>query len=432
MPLELRSSDPGFDAAFARLLDDRAAGNPSVRAAVEAIIADVMERGDEALIALTERYDRLRLSPGTIRIGADEIASARAACPKDALDALEFAAGRIREYHELQKPRDLDHVDPAGIRLGWRWTAIDAVGLYVPGGLASYPSSVLMNAIPARVAGVERLAMTVPAPDGAISPLVLAAADIAGIDEIYRIGGAQAIAALALGTGSVRAVDKIVGPGNAFVAEAKRQLFGRVGIDTIAGPSEILVIADAGNDPLHIAADLLSQAEHGTDAQAILITADADFAKDVAAAVDRLLETLPRTAIAAQSWRDFGAIILVRDPEEAAALANRIAPEHLILALAEPELLLPLIRHAGAIFMGRHCPEAVGDYVAGPDHVLPTMRAARFASGLSVLDFMKRSSIMGCDAAGLARIGPMAVTLAKAEGLDAHALSVSLRLGDVS
>jgi histidinol dehydrogenase len=343
--------------------------------------------------------------------------------------ALRFAAERIEAFHRAQMPAGIDHVDAAGVRLGAVWRPIGAGGLYVPGGLAAYPSSVLMNAMPAKVAGVERLAVTVPAPDGVLNPLVLAALAIAGVDEVYRVGGAQAVAALAYGTRTIRPVDKIVGPGNAFVAAAKRRVFGTVGIDMIAGPSEILVVADGANDPDWIAADLLSQAEHDEAAQSILLTDDAAFARRVAAAVEASLAHMPRREIAGESWRRFGAVILLRDLGEAPALVDRLAPEHLELAVAEPQALADRIRNAGAIFLGRHTPEAVGDYVAGPNHVLPTARSARFSSGLGVLDFLKRTTFVACDPASLARIGPAAVTLAKVEGLHAHARSVAIRLG---
>jgi len=395
---------------------------------VTEIINDVRTRGDAALIDYTARFDRIELDAAGLRIGADEIAAAAEQCPSETRDALALAASRIEDFHKRQLPADLDHRDKAGVRMGLRWGAIDAAGLYVPGGTAAYPSSVLMNALPAKAAGVRRLVMTVPTPDGALNPAVMAAAEICGIDEIYRVGGAQAVAALAYGTASIAPVDKIVGPGNEWVAEAKRQVFGKVGIDMIAGPSEILVVADADNNPAWIAADLLSQAEHDTAAQAILITDDAAFAEKAAAAVEATLETLPRAEIAGASWRDHGAIITVARLDEAPALVDRIAPEHLELAVAEPEALFARIRHAGAVFLGRHTPEAVGDYIAGPNHVLPTSGSARFSSGLSVFDFLKRTSYAACDEAGLVEIGPAARTLAEAEGLDAHALSLALRL----
>ncbi|MHA1568588.1 MAG: histidinol dehydrogenase, partial [Alphaproteobacteria bacterium] len=358
----------------------------------------------------------------------DEIAAASALCAPEARDALEFAAARIRDYHARQMPDDIDYRDAAGVRLGARWRPLSSVGVYVPGGTAAYPSSVLMNALPARIAGVGRVAMVVPAPDGVLNPLVLAAARIAGVDEIYRVGGAQAVAALAFGTDTIAPVDKIVGPGNAYVAEAKRQVFGTVGIDMIAGPSEILVVADGENDPAWIAADLLSQAEHAVAARAILMTDDADFADAVERALDGHLDILPRAEMARASWESNGAVIVLGGLDEAPALVDRIAPEHLELAVADPDALAARITHAGAIFLGRYTPEAVGDYVAGPNHVLPTARSARFASGLSVLDFLKRSSLIGCDADSLAALAPAAAALARAEGLDAHALSLDLRL----
>ncbi len=428
MARRLNSTEPGFEAAFAGLLAEREEGASANAAKVTEIINDVRTRGDAALIDYTARFDRIELDAAGLRIGADEIAAAAEQCPSETRDALALAASRIEDFHKRQLPADLDHRDKAGVRMGLRWGAIDAAGLYVPGGTAAYPSSVLMNALPAKAAGVRRLVMTVPTPDGALNPAVMAAAEICGIDEIYRVGGAQAVAALAYGTASIAPVDKIVGPGNEWVAEAKRQVFGKVGIDMIAGPSEILVVADADNNPAWIAADLLSQAEHDTAAQAILITDDAAFAEKAAAAVEATLETLPRAEIAGASWRDHGAIITVARLDEAPALVDRIAPEHLELAVAEPEALFARIRHAGAVFLGRHTPEAVGDYIAGPNHVLPTSGSARFSSGLSVFDFLKRTSYAACDEAGLVEIGPAARTLAEAEGLDAHALSLALRL----
>lgn len=428
MPLRLDTRRPDFAAAFAGLLAAKREMEAEVDAAVAAILADVRARGDGAVIDYTKRFDRLDLTPATMRVAPAEIEKAEASCAGATLAALRLAAGRIEAYHRRQLPPDLDYVDAQGVRLGARWRAIAAAGLYVPGGTAAYPSSVLMNAIPAQVAGVERIVMTVPAPDGMLNPLVLAAAKLAGVHEIYRIGGAQAVGALAYGTATIAPVDKIVGPGNAYVAAAKRRVFGTVGIDMIAGPSEILVLADCGNDPGWIAADLLSQAEHDTAAQAILITDDAEFAAAVAAAADAQLAGLPRRAIAAESWRRHGALIAVRNWDEAVELADRIAPEHLELAIEAPDALAARIRNAGAIFLGRHTPEAVGDYVGGPNHVLPTARSARFSSGLGVLDFLKRTSLLGCDAASLGAIGPAAVTLARAEGLDAHALSIAIRL----
>jgi histidinol dehydrogenase len=430
MPLKLVATDAGFEPAFRELLASKREDSIDVNATVAAILADVRARGDTALIEYTERFDRLTLTPETLRISEAEIDAASAKCIPADLEALEMAAERIRDYHRRQVPADLDYSDEAGVRLGHRWTPVSAAGLYVPGGTASYPSSVLMNAIPAAVAGAERVVMVVPTPDGIISPLVLAAAKLAGVTEIYRIGGAQAVAALAFGTQTIAPVDKIVGPGNAYVAAAKKQVFGTVGIDMIAGPSEILVIADAQNDPRWIAADLLSQAEHDTAAQSILITDDAGFAEAVERAVEVHLQSLLRTEIARESWNAHGAVILVPDLETAAKLSDRIAPEHLELAVEDPDALAAKLRHAGAIFLGRFTPEAIGDYVAGPNHVLPTARSARFSSGLSVLDFLKRSSLISCSPESLRAIGPAAVTLANAEGLGAHALSIALRLED--
>ena len=428
MPLMLTTRDAGFGAAFDALLAMKREDSPDVDATVAGIIAEVRARGDAALIELTERFDRLRLAPGELRLSPAEIAAHCARVgPADAA-ALDLAAGRIRAYHERQRPQDARWTDATGAELGWRWTPVAAAGLYVPGGLASYPSSVLMNAIPAQVAGVERLAICVPTPGGEVNPLVFYAARLAGVEEIYRIGGAQAIAALAWGTQTIAPVDKITGPGNAYVAAAKRRVFGRVGIDMIAGPSEILVIADRDNDPDWIALDLLSQAEHDESAQALLITDDEGFGRAVAAAVERALLTLPRREIAGASWRDYGAVICVRDLAEAAALSDRIAPEHLELCVADPEALLARIRHAGAVFLGAWTPEAIGDYVGGPNHVLPTARSARFSSGLSVLDFLKRTTIARMTPGALTDIGGAAERLAGAEGLQAHGLSVRARL----
>lgn len=432
MPAILATADADFEDRFRALLAAKREDSTDVGAAVEAIIADVRTRGDEALIALTARFDRLSLTPATLRISAAEIAEAAAAATAEDRAALALAAGRIRAYHARQMPQDAGFTDPEGATLGWRWSAVDAAGLYVPGGQASYPSSVLMNAIPARVAGVRRLVVCVPAPDGVLNPLVLAACQIAGVDEVYRIGGAQAIAAMAYGTETIAAVDKITGPGNAYVAAAKARVFGRVGIDMIAGPSEVVIIADRGQDADWIALDLLAQAEHDADAQAILLTPDADLAQGVAEAVSRLLPTLPRAAVAGASWRDHGAIIVTRDLDEAAALSDRLAPEHLELCVAEPEALSRQVRHAGAIFLGGWTPEAVGDYVSGPNHVLPTARSARFSSGLSVLDFLKRTTLARLTPGALAAIGPAAVRLAQAEGLSAHARSVAARLERVN
>jgi histidinol dehydrogenase len=428
MPLRLDTAAPGFAREFAALLDLKRELAEDVDAAVAVILDDVKKRGDAAVIEYTGRFDKLELTPATMRVASAEISRAKQSCPEDTLKALWFAAERIEDFHRRQLPVDVDYTDKSGVRLGARWRPLASAGLYVPGGKAAYPSSVLMNALPAKVAGVPRIALCVPAPEGVLNPLVLAAAELAGVSEIYRIGGAQAVAALAYGTATVAAVDKVVGPGNAYVAAAKRRVFGTVGIDMIAGPSEILVLADAKNDPAWIAADLLSQAEHDEAAQAILIADDKPFADAVTGAVERMLKSLPRGKIAGASWRRFGAVITVRKWDEAVELIDRIAPEHLELAVERPELIAAKIANAGAIFLGRHTPEAVGDYVAGPNHVLPTARSARFSSGLSVLDFMKRTSMVRCDARSLGAVGPAAVTLAEAEGLDAHAQSISIRL----
>jgi histidinol dehydrogenase len=428
MPVTLATRDPDFEAEFRRLLDARRESAADADAAAAAIIADVVRRGDAALVDYTQRFDGVDLAARGIRLTRKEIAEGAAAAPAETVAALRLAAERIERFHRRQLPAAIDYVDDAGVRLAARWRPIAAVGLYVPGGTAAYPSSVLMNAIPAKVAGVERLVMTAPTPGGVLNPLVLAAAEMAGIDEVYRIGGAQAIAALAHGTATIAPVDKIVGPGNAYVAAAKRRVFGLVGIDMIAGPSEILVLADRHTDPEWIAADLLSQAEHDMAAQAILITDDAGFAAAVEGAIERHLSRLPRAPIARASWQAHGAILLVSDWEEAPALIDRIAPEHLELAIDEAEAIAERVRHAGAIFLGRYTPEAIGDYIAGPNHVLPTAGSARFASGLGVLDFLKRSSLVRCNAASLAALGPPAIRLAEAEGLDAHALSLAIRL----
>ncbi len=428
-PRRLRTAASGFDAEFAALLADRAETAAGAEVAAAEIIADVRARGDAAVAHYTARFDRLSLTPERFLVTEAEIAAADATISPALAAALDTAAGRIAAFHRAQMPSDLATRDAAGVHLGMRWGALDSVGIYVPGGKAAYPSSVLMNAIPARVAGVGRIAMVVPAPDGVLNPLVLAAARRAGVTEVWRIGGAQAVAALAYGTETIAPVDRIVGPGNAYVAAAKRQVFGRVGIDMIAGPSEVVVVADGDNDPRWIALDLLAQAEHDEAAQAILITEDAGFGDRVAAAVEEELAASPRQAIAAASWRTHGAIIAVRDLAEAAALVNELAPEHLELAVEEPARLFSKIRHAGEVFLGRHCPEALGDYVAGPNHVLPTSRTARFASGLSVFDMLKRTTWVAADAAALATIGPAAMALAEAEGLPAHARSVSIRLG---
>jgi len=433
MVAELNSADAGFDSRFSALLAARAEHDTSVDGVVADIIADVRARGDAAVVAYTNRFDRLDVTAETLRLDDATIDAAAAKVDADTLAALRTAAARITSFHERQRPTDIAYTDDTGVRLGQRHTPVDAVGLYVPGGKAAYPSSVLMNAIPAKVAGVKQLVMTVPTPDGVINPLVMAAARLAGVDAIYRVGGAQAVAALAFGTDTIPAVDKIVGPGNAYVASAKKQVFGVVGIDMVAGPSEILVVADAENDPAWIAADLLSQAEHDEAAQSILITDDAAFAAAVAQAVEGHLSTLPRTDIARASWDRHGALIVIEDLlTQAPPLVDRIAPEHLELAVTDPDTLAARVRHAGAIFLGRHTPEAVGDYVGGPNHVLPTSRGARFSSGLGVADFMKRTNLLGCDPQALAAIGPAAVSLARAEGLQAHGLSVSIRLNRAS
>jgi histidinol dehydrogenase len=428
MPVFLDTSDSDFEARFSALLEMKREDAPEVDEAVAAIIADVRARGDAAVIDLTGRFDRLALTPDTLAFSPAEIDAAAAQVPAAERAALERAAERIRAYHVRQLPQDARWTDPEGATLGWRWGPVAAAGLYVPGGLASYPSSVLMNAIPAQVAGVGRLVICAPTPDGVANPLVLLAAKLSGVDTVYRIGGAQAVAAMAYGTETIAPVDKITGPGNAYVAAAKRRVFGKVGIDMIAGPSEILVIADAGNDPDWIAIDLLSQAEHDESAQSILITDNAAFGQAVAAAVDKRLATLERRAIAGPSWRDYGAVVIVRDMDEAAALSDRIAPEHLELCVADPEALFAKITHAGAVFLGQWTPEAIGDYVGGPNHVLPTARSARFSSGLSVLDFMKRTTLAQMTPDALRAIGPAAETLAASESLEAHGLSVRARL----
>jgi histidinol dehydrogenase len=425
----LSSSDPGFAEAFARVVSDRRESAVDVAADVAAIIQAVRERGDEALAEYTTKFDHHDLDVTGWQVGAEACKAAFDALDPTLREALELAATRIRAYHEAQLPEDRDYTDAAGVRLGATWNAVDAAGLYVPGGRAAYPSSLLMNAIPARVAGVERLVVVTPTPNGEVNPLVLAAAHLAGVDEVWRVGGAHAVAALAYGTDRIAPVDVVTGPGNAWVAEAKRQLYGVVGIDMVAGPSEILVIADAKNDPRRIAADLLSQAEHDPTSQSILITDDAAFADAVAEAVELELAGLSTRATARTSWTDNGVIIAVASFDEAPALANALAAEHVEIAADEPEALMRRIRHAGSVFLGRMTPEAVGDYVAGPNHVLPTGRRARFSSGLSVLDFMKRTSFIQLDQAALEAIGPAAVALADAEGLPAHARSISIRLG---
>ena len=428
MAIHLDSRSGDFAEKFRALLDTKREAAADVEAAVRAIVADVAGRGDRALHDYTLKFDKLDLDRAGARVTTAEIAAAVAACSPEALDALELARARIEAYHRRQMPQDDRFTDALGVELGSRWTAIEAVGLYVPGGTAAYPSSVLMNAVPAKVAGVPRIAMVVPAPGGALNPLVLAAAQLAGVDEIFRIGGAQAIAALAYGTATIAPVAKIVGPGNAYVAAAKRIVFGKVGIDMIAGPSEVLIIADKTGNPDWLAADLLAQAEHDESAQAILITDDAALAAATERAIEGQLKGLPRGKIAGASWRDFGAVILVRDLDDAVPLTDAIAPEHLEIAAADAERLAGGIRNAGAIFIGAHTPEAIGDYVAGSNHVLPTARSARFSSGLGVLDFMKRTSILKCGPEQLRALGGAAIALGKAEGLDAHARSVAIRL----
>ncbi len=427
MPIHLDTRDADFPQRFRAFLATKRESATDVEQAVRGIIADVIARGDEALIELTRTFDNLDLAAVGLRVGAAEIERAAAACDRAALDALELARSRIEVYHRRQLPEDDRFTDALGVELGHRWTAIEAVGLYVPGGTAAYPSSVLMNAVPAKVAGVGRLVMVVPARDGVLNPLVLAAAHLAGVDEIYRIGGAQAVAALAYGTQSIAPVAKIVGPGNAYVAAAKRLVFGKVGIDMIAGPSEVLILSDRDGHPDWIAADMLAQAEHDASAQAILITDDAALAAQVEKAIASQLATLPREKIASASWRDYGAVIMVRDLDEALPLVDAIAPEHLEIASGDGEKLAAGIRNAGAIFLGAHTPEAIGDYVGGSNHVLPTARSARFSSGLGVLDFMKRTSILKCGPDQLRALGPAAITLGEAEGLDAHARSVAMR-----
>jgi histidinol dehydrogenase len=428
MPVRLDRSSADFAERFAGFLAMKREISADIESATRAIVDDVAARGDVALIEATRKFDRLDLDASRLRVTPVEIEAAVKACDTETLDALTFARDRIESFHRRQLPKDVRFTDPLGVELGWRWSAIDAVGLYVPGGTAAYPSSVLMNAVPASVAGVARVVMVVPSPDGKLNPLVLAAARLGGVAEIYRVGGAQAVAALAYGTATIAPVAKIVGPGNAYVAAAKRLVFGKVGIDMIAGPSEVLVIADRTGNAGWIAADLLAQAEHDVNAQSILITDDAALADDVERAVEAQLSTLPRASIARTSWNEFGAIILVRSLDEAVSLANAIAAEHLEIMTSDPEALSVQIRNAGAIFLGPHTPEAIGDYVGGSNHVLPTARSARFSSGLGVLDFMKRTSILKCGPDQLRALGPAAMTLGKAEGLDAHARSVGLRL----
>ncbi len=431
MPLRLRSSNKNFAEEFSKFLQVKREVQVDVEAVVADILKDVRISGDKALFKYTSRFDGFQLTADNIRISLQEAKTAFTKCDKKQVDALLLAAKRIHAFHIKQLPKDLAYEDDDGVQLGLKWNPIDAVGIYVPGGLASYPSSVLMNSIPAKVAGVKRLVMAVPAPDGIVNPLVLAAASIAGVDEIYKVGGAQAIGALAYGCKSIQPVDKIVGPGNSYVATAKRQVFGIVGIDMIAGPSEILIVADNKNNPSWIAADLLAQAEHDETAQAILITDDENFASQVCGAIDAQLLDLSRKEIASESWKKFGAIIIVEAMEETIGLINSLAPEHLEIAIEEPNALAANILNAGAIFIGRYTPEALGDYVGGPNHVLPTGRSARFSSGLGVLDFLKRTTLLEVSAQSIKSIGPAAVTLAKAEGLEAHALSVSLRLSEM-
>jgi histidinol dehydrogenase len=428
MARRLDARAPGFAAQFDALLNAKREEQEDVSQVVRGIMTDVRARGDAALVELSNKFDKAGLTAATLRLAQSEIDSAEAQCSKDALAALDVAARRIETFHRRQVPENSWITDDTGAKLGWRWTALDSVGLYVPGGTAAYPSSVLMNAVPARVAGVGRIVMVTPASGGKINPLVLAAAKRANITEIYRVGGAQAVAALTYGTASIAPVDKIVGPGNAYVAAAKREVFGKVGIDSIAGPSEILVVADGANNPDWIAADLLSQAEHDPSSQSILITDDAAFADRVALAAENALKLLPREKIARASWNGNGAIIVVAKLDDAAALVDHIAPEHLEIATADPDILLKRVRHAGAIFLGRYTPEAMGDYIAGPNHVLPTSRTARFSSGLSVLDFLKRTTLLQCEPGTIAMLGPDAIILAEAEGLDAHARSIAARL----
>jgi histidinol dehydrogenase len=428
MPIRLDSADADFAARFADLLGSKRESTREVGDRVAAIIAEVRARGDAAVVELTNKFDRTDFTAETLRFSAEEIATAAAKVSPEVRAALQTAHDRIKAHHEKQKPADHIYTDALGVTLGTRWTAVEAVGLYVPGGLASYPSSILMNAVPAKVAGVERIAMVVPTPDGEYSPAILAAAQIAGVTEIYRVGGAQAVAALAYGTDTIAKVDKIVGPGNAYVATAKRQVFGQVGIDMIAGPSEVLVIADSSANPAWVAADLIAQAEHGAGAQSILVTTDAKLADAVEAEVLRQLALLPKRDIASEGWDEFGAVITVASMDEAVTLANSIASEHVELAVDDPQALMPRIRHAGAIFLGHHTPEAIGDYVGGSNHVLPTARSARFASGLGVLDFVKRTSILGCDPSSLAALADAAVTIANVEQLEGHGRSISIRL----
>ena len=421
-----RAAEPGFETDFSAFVEERRGSPADVDAAAGEVVDAVRREGFEAVRRYTARFDGVEIDETTVRVTAEELAAGAAACAPEVRAAIAFAAERIRVYHERQRPADARWTDEAGVELGWRWTALDAVGVYVPGGRAAYPSSVLMNVIPARVAGVGRVAMVTP--PGRLEPAVLAAAQVAGVDEIWRVGGAQAVAALAYGAGPIRPVDKIVGPGNAYVSAAKRRLYGVVGIDALAGPSEIVVVADAGNDPAWIAADLLSQAEHDPDAQSVLIAEDEAFARAVVAALEAQLEGLSTAESARASWRDNGAVVIAR-LDDSPALVDRLAPEHVEFATADPERLADRVRHAGAVFLGRLTPEAIGDYVAGSNHVLPTSRTARFASGLSIYDFLKRTSLVRCDAKAFAALGPATMALAEAEGLPAHAGSVALRLG---
>ena len=427
MPRRFTTSSPGFADAFGKFIRTPRASAYNVADTVAQIIDRVQEEGGSAVADYTAKFDRLVIDPTTLTSDNVDLHALAAECPEDVKSAIDFAHDRIAAYHAAQRPSDHEFTDEAGVTLGWRWTSLDSVGVYVPGGLASYPSSVLMNIVPAKLAGVERIVMTAPAPDGKLSPAVAYAALKAGVDAYHPIGGAQAVAALAYGAGRLRPVDKIVGPGNAFVAEAKRQVFGTVGIDTIAGPSEICVISDANSDPAWIAADLLSQAEHDASSQSILITTDDAFAARVEEAVDSLLKTLSTGQRASKSWSDHGAVIIARDLADAAAVSNEIAPEHLELAVDDPQALMPHIKHAGAVFLGRHAPEALGDYVTGSNHVLPTSRAARFSSGLGLYDFMKRMSVQSMGVDGFSALAPAALKLAEAEGLPAHAHSVSVR-----
>jgi histidinol dehydrogenase len=428
LPLKFSSTDSDYNEKLELLLSSKRSQDLDVSDIVERIIKDVRHVGDDALIALTKKFDGVDLGVVGFRVTPNEIRSAKNEVSAEELNALQVAAKRIESFHIAQKPKNLKYIDEQGVGLALRWNSLDSVGLYVPGGTASYPSSVLMNAIPARVAGVKRCVVTVPTLNGVISPLVLAAADLAGVEEIYRIGGAQAVAALAYGTSSVKPVDKIVGPGNAYVATAKRMVYGQVGIDSIAGPSEIVVVADSNNNPEWIAYDLLAQAEHDTMAQSILITDRVEFGEQVSTAIDSALDNLKRSDIATKSWNDHGVIIILQSFDEVPPLIDKLAPEHLELAVDKPEQLADQVKHAGAIFLGRYTPEAVGDYVAGPNHVLPTNRTARFSSGLSVFDFLKRTTLVNCDKESLEAIGPTAITLANAEGLEAHAQSIKIRI----